>query len=79
MNKMDGRDSEQFQSDSGATHDEDSRLPDPEPAYVPAGFEPFPNHLLRGVSQPLLSGRKPSGWSSETAFLARQYVVGLID
>jgi len=60
-------------------HNEDPRIPDPEPSYLPAGFEPFPDHPLRGVSQPIFRGEKPPGWSSETAFRSRQYVSGLID
>ena len=61
------------------THEADSALPDPKPEYLPAGFDLFPDHPLRGVSQPLFRGEKPPGWSSETPFRSRQYVAGLID
>ena len=62
------------------TREEDPSLPDPKPDYLPAGFDPFPDHPVRGVRQPLFrAGETPPGWSNQTAFQARQYVSGLID
>jgi sarcosine oxidase gamma subunit len=57
--------------DDGVTLPGGQPLPDPRPAFVPVGFDPFPDHALRGVSQPL-------GPGVQTELRLRQYVRGLV-
>jgi hypothetical protein len=59
-------------------------LPDPRPAYVPAGFDPFPDHALRGVSQPVGPGAPMAGdpdavGARQTEHRMRQYIRGLMN